>query len=357
MAYTTINSKDHFSTKLYSGDGGTQSVTGVGFQPDWVWLKSRSAGFNHRLFDVVRGAGKNIASNLSDVEGTVDEGVTAFNSDGFSVKQGGTLETNNSSHTYVSWNWKGGGTAASNTDGDINSSVSANTTAGFSIVKWTGNGSNSDQEIGTGLSEELKLVFLKPLTSGGTTTQWLVYVNGLTDAQDHCFLLNSNAALTTGASGGTPNKGTTAGRLLLKAGSGSNQNQNYNGASYVAYCFAEKKGFSKFFTYTANNNSDGPFLYTGFKPAFVIFKITGSSGNWHMFDNKRFGYNDQNYRLRAETTNTEESSSSDKIDLLSNGIKIRSNGVSFNNHTGQVLCLAFAEAPIVGSNNVPATSR
>ena len=357
MPFTTINkSKDHFNTKLFTGTGSSNAQTGVGFQPDWIWFKNRSSSsLGHQAFDVIRGVTKRIFPNDSAVQETDANSLTAFGSDGFTI--GSNTGVNASGNNIVAWNWKGGGTAAANTDGDINSSVSANTTAGFSIVKWTGNGSNSDQEIGTGLSEELKLVFLKPLTSGGTTTQWLVYVNGLTDAQDHCFLLNSNAAITTGASGGTPNKGTTAGRLLLKAGSGSNQNQNYNGASYVAYCFAEKKGFSKFFTYTANNSSNGPFLYTGFKPAFVIFKITGSSGNWHMFDNKRYGYNDANYRLKAEATNAEESSSSDKIDLLSNGIKIRSNGVSFNNHTSQVLCLAFAEAPIVGSNNVPATAR
>ena len=356
MAYTTIDKSSlHFNTKLYTGNGGTNAITGVGFQPDWVWSKSRNQTSHHLLYDSVRGVQKFIQSSSSNTESTNANTLTSFDSDGMTFNSADN--GNASGSNGVAWCWKAGGTAATNTDGDINSSVSANTTAGFSIVKWTGNGSNSDQEIGTGLSEELKLVFLKPLTSGGTTTQWLVYVNGLTDAQDHCFLLNSNAAITTGASGGTPNKGTTAGRLLLKAGSGSNQNQNYNGASYVAYCFAEKKGFSKFFTYTANNSSNGPFLYTGFKPAFVIFKITGSSGNWHMFDNKRSGYNDANYRLKAEATNAEESSSSDKIDLLSNGIKIRSNGVSFNNHTSQVLCLAFAEAPIVGSNNVPATAR
>ena len=354
MPFTTINkSKDHFNTKLYSGDGSTQSISSVGFAPDWIWLKSRSAGFNHRLFDVVRGAGKNVASNLSDVEQSVDEGVTAFNSDGFSVKQGGAIEANNSSHTYVSWNWKGGGTAAANTDGDINSSVSANTTAGFSIVKWTGNGSNSDQEVGTGLSDELKLVFLKPLTSGGTTTQWLVYVNGVTDAQDHCFLLNSNAAKTTGASGGTPNKGTTAGRLLLKAGSGSNANQNYNGTEYIAYCFAEKTGYSNFGTYVGGG-SNFPFIYTGFRPSFIIIKNTEESDSWQMYDDKRLGYNVDNNTLHPDLTNAE--STSDDLDILSNGFKIRRDIGVINNSGRTYIYLAFGQS-IVGSNDVPATAR
>ena len=355
MDYTTINKpKLYFKPLIYTGNSGTQSITGVGFQPDWTWIKSYSAIRDHAIFDIVRGATNWIDSSQSLVQSSVS-GITSFDSDGFSL--GSSVKANNNSENYVSWNWKGGGSAAANTDGDINSSVSANTTAGFSIVKWTGDGANTDQEIGTGLSEELKLVFLKPLTSGGTTTQWLVYVNGVTDAQNHCLLLNSTAAKTTNANSGTPNKGTTAGRLLLKAGSGSNQNQNYSGGEYIAYCFAEKKGYSKFGTYVGNGNADGTFIYLGFKPAFVIFKITGSSGNWHMYDNKRNGYNDQNYRLRAETTGAETLSSDDKIDLLSNGIKIRSNGVSFNNHTGQVICLAFAEAPIVGTNNIPATAR
>tara|TARA_R100001086_G_scaffold156207_1_gene83560 strand:+ start:88 stop:1152 length:1065 start_codon:yes stop_codon:yes gene_type:complete len=354
MAYTTINkSTDYFNTKLYTGTGSSNAITGVGFQPDWVWIKNRDSGsLGHQAFDVIRGVTKRIFPNDSAIQETDANALTAFGSDGFTV--GSNTGVNQSSNNIVAWNWRGGGSAVANTDGDINSSVSANTTAGFSIVKWTGDGSNSDQEVGTGLSEELKLVLLKPLTSGGTTTQWLVYFNGVTDAQNNCFLLNSNAAKTTNATGGTPNKGTTAGRLLLKAGSSSNQNQNYSGTEYIAYCFAEKTGYSYFGTYTANNSSDGPFLYTGFRPAFFMAKRNDGTGNWHMYDDKRIGYNNQNKRLAADSTGAEDQAA---IDIVSNGIKIRTNNNSLNNHSGNMIYWAFASAPIVGTNNIPAVAR
>ena len=353
MPYTTINkSKDHFNTKLFTGTGSSNAQTGVGFQPDWIWFKNRSSSsLGHQAFDVIRGVTKRIFPNDSAVQETDANSLTAFGSDGFTI--GSNTGVNASGNNIVAWNWKGGGSAVANTDGDINSSVSANTTAGFSIVKWTGNGSNSDQEVGTGLSDELKLVFLKPLTSGGTTTQWLVYVNGVTDAQDHCFLLNSNAAKTTGASGGTPNKGTTAGRLLLKAGSGSNANQNYNGTEYIAYCFAEKTGYSNFGTYVGGG-SNFPFIYTGFRPSFIIIKNTEESDSWQMYDDKRLGYNVDNNTLHPDLTNAE--STSDDLDILSNGFKIRRDIGVINNSGRTYIYLAFGQS-IVGSNNVPAVAR
>ena len=174
MAYTTIKKPtDYFFTKLYSGSNGTQSVTGVGFQPDFSWLKCRSTGYNHRLFDAVRGAGKNLQSNDTTAEQTVDEGITAFNSDGFSVKQGSNLEYNASGETYVAWNWKANGAGSANTDGQITSTVSVNTTAGFSIVKFdlTSEGS-ATKTVGHGLGVAPKMIITKPLGAIGWHT-WL----------------------------------------------------------------------------------------------------------------------------------------------------------------------------------------
>ena len=359
MAYTTINkSTDYFNTKLYTGNGSAgHGITGVGFQPDWVWIKNRSYSANHMLYDAVRGATKAVFSNDNAAENTSSGHLTAFGTDGFTLgDNSGTGSTNGNNETYASWNWKAGGAGSANTDGDINSSVSANTTAGFSIVKWTGNGTQSDQEIGTGLSEELKFVISKPLATGGTTNSWLVYVNGVTDAQDNCLILESTTGLITGASGGTSNKGTTAGRLLIKAGTSGNNNLNNSGTDYIAYCFAEKTGYSKFGTFTGNGSADGTFCFTGFKPAFVIWKNTTSAGYyWHTMDNKREPNNPAGLNLFPNLNNA-ENDYGDTCDFVSNGFKFRT-GSSGINTNGQVyIFMAFGQS-LVGSNNVPCTSR
>jgi len=347
----------HFESKIYTGNGGTINITGMGFQPDFSWLKCRSIAYHHRLYDAVRGVTKSLRTDTTSAESThAGEGLTAFNSDGMTIIQGSNTEYNNNNQTYCTWNWKAGGAGSANTDGDINSTASANTAAGFSVVKWTGNGSNSNQEIGTGLSEELKFVIAKSLATGGGTDNWLIYFNGVTDAQDNCFLF-TNAAKTTSASGGTPNKGTTAGRLLLKAGSSSNANINTNALNYIAYCFAEKKGFSKFSTYKGNGNADGTFVYTGFKPAFILVKGITFADNWTLWDNKRGPINVVQPMLRAETAQTESNTSSYRVDLLSNGFKWRAADSKINANNYEYIYAAFAENPIVGSNNIPATAK
>ena len=358
MAYTTIKKpSDYFNTKLYTGTGSQLAVTGVGFQPDFVWFKNRGTTNSHGLQDVVRGFNTTgiQSSNGTDADPSFDGStlgyVSAVGSDGFTVEAGGCA--NASGNNYVSWNWLGANGTASNTDGDITSTVSANTTSGFSIVKWTGNGTQSDQEIGTGLSTELKFVISKPLETGGATNSWLVYVNGVTDAQDNCLLLESTSALVTGASGGTPNKGTTAGNLLIKAGTSTNNNLNNSGTNYIAYCFAEVKGFSKFGSYTGNGNADGSFIYLGFKPAFLIVKGATNTGHWQIVDNKRPGYNPNSNYLRANQSNAE--STDIPFDILSNGFKARSTDTSYNGSGVTYIYMAFAEEPLVGDN--PATAR
>jgi len=354
MAYTTINkSSEHFNSKLYTGTGATQSITGVAFQPDFTWIKSRSDALSHALFDAVRGTTKVLSSNSNGAEYTNTDTLTAFGTDGFTV--GSNTGVNANGQTRVAWNWLGSNTTASNTDGDITSTVSANTTSGFSIVKWTGNGTQSDQEIGTGLSTELKFVISKPLTTGGATNSWLVYVNGVTDAQDNCLLLESTSALVTGASGGTPNKGTTAGNLLIKAGTATNNNLNNSGTDYIAYCFAEKQGFSKFGSYTGNGSTDGSFIYTGFKPAWVIIKRTDTAHNWRLHDAVRNPSNAIGKGLEADTPDVEYDNVN--LDFYSNGMKMRTTTGAHNASGGSYIYMAFAEAPLVGSNNIPCTAR
>ena len=356
MAYTTINkSTDHFNTKLYSGDSapsgsGTQSVTGVGFQPDFTWLKSRSAGFNHRLFDSVRGAGKNIQSNLTDAEQTVDEGVTAFNTDGFSVKQGGTLEYNNNNHTYVSWNWKGGGSAVTNNVGDITSSVSCNNAAGISIITWTGDGSGTN--VGTGFTGTETIGFAT-VKKYSTTSEWQTGMFGAYSGNfrnfAYHFELNSNSDLS-GSSPYMLTVQTSGDPTKLKLASEG----WINGVTYVAYVFKPVRGFSKMGYYIGNGNSDGPFVYTGFRPAWILRKKVGTD-SWMLVDDKRLGRNPDQAYLFPNATQSE--SDIERIDIVSNGFKLRTTDGGDNGDGVRYAYLAFASAPVVGTNNIPATAR
>jgi len=357
MAYSTIvKPSDYFNTKLYSGSNGTQSVTGVGFQPDWSWLKCRSTAYHHRLFDAVRGAGKNLRSDTTNAEQTIDEGITAFNSDGFSVKQGSDLVYNASGQTYVSWNWKANGAGSANTDGSISSTVSANTTAGFSIVKWTGNGGTAS--VGHGLGVKPNIVIKKNLAA---STNW-IFSTTIIDGSNDFFYLN-----TTAAKGDSGETAPTASLVNLYA----NSENNGNGNGMIAYCFAEKKGYSKFGTYTANNSADGPFVYTGFSPRFIIIKGTDNSGeykSWCMFDTTRQPFNLNVGKTLYANRDYEEgkrgqgtaSTTIPGIDILSNGFKLRMGNDEINTQTDSYIYMAFAEAPLVansGTNGVPATAR
>jgi hypothetical protein len=352
MAYTTINKgSSYFNTVLYTGNGATQSVTGVGFQPDFVWMKDRTVGFDHVLQDAVRGTTKIINSNQTYAEFTNTTSITSFNVDGFST--GAYVATNNNTTPFVSWNWLGANTTASNTSGTITSTVSANTTSGFSVVSWTGNGSNSDQTLGTGLSTALDFVIAKPRDDGGGTNVWLVYVNGVTDAQNNCLLLNSSNALTTGAVQGTPARGSTAGQLKLFAGTTGNQNLNANTLRYIAYCFHSVKGFSKFGSFTGNGSADGTFVYTGFKPSWFMYKKTNTTDNWYMLDNKRNTFNPEDKYFDANTSDVEDTFTF--CDFLSNGIKFRSSSANGSGDT--YIYMAFAENPFVSSTQIPTTAR
>ena len=354
MAYTTINkSTDYFNTVLYTGNGSAgHSITGVGFQPDWLWIKPRSSANRHTLYDVIRGTNSlSSESNGQEVDRAGD-GFTSIDSDGFTLNNGGSGgDVNYSGRTHVAWNWKAGGTASANSSGTISSSVSANTTAGFSVVAYTGTGS-AGATVGHGLGEAPKLIIQKGRT--GVTDDWLIYHHRY--GATHGFALNN----TTGATDSDTYFNDTAPTSTVFT-IGNNGKVNTNGATHIAYCFAEKKGFSKFGTYYGTGNSDnGPFLFTGFKPAWLMIKESSSSGeSWIMYDNKRSaGINVTDDVLFANAIQLEEANQTSKgVDFLSNGIKIRNTDNVTNGSAEQYIYMAFAEAPLVGNNNVPATAK
>jgi len=338
-----INKPDeYFNTVLYTGNATARSITGVGFQPDWVWIKGRTTAYNNTLFDAIRGATKRLYSNGTDAESTQTATLTSFDSDGFSL--GNNASVNSATSTFVAWNWLASNTTASNTDGSITSTVSANTTSGFSIVSYTGTGANAT--VGHGLGAVPKMIIVKDRSA---VKNWTVYHIGVGNDKD--ILLDVTNAENTS----TAWNNTTPTSSVFSIGTLGNVNTSSN--NYIAYCFAEKKGFSKFGSYTGNDNADGPFIYTGFKPAFTILKRTDSADNWLMQDNKRKNpFNVVDTQLFPDLNNA-ESSSSAILDYCSNGFKIRKTGGNINASGGSYIYMAFAEQPLVGTNNIPATAR
>jgi len=343
MAYISFQPKDYFNTKLYTGNGSTQSITGVGFQPDWVWTKERSGVCDHHIFDVLRGATYKINSASTESSSADANTLTSFDSDGFSV--GTNACQNNNTDTYVSWNWKANGAGVSNTDGNITSTVSANTTSGFSISQFTGTGSTAT--VGHGLGVAPKLIIAKAL---GTTSSWWVYHASVNSTNtDGYLVLNSGAGTADDATIWTTTAPTSS---LFSIGSAISAHD------YVAYCFAEKKGFSKFGSYDGNGSVDGPMIYTGMSPAIIIAKKTSGVGDWIIWDNKRDGYNETLKRLYPNVTAAEESSTTQGVDFLSNGFKLKGTTSNAWNSGGDTyIYMAFAEEPLVSSNEVPATAR
>ena len=346
MAYTTINKSSlHMNTKLYTGTGSSNSVTGVGFQPDWVWIKDRGSNANHHLFDAVRGVTKDIISNSSNAQGTDAQKLTAFGADGFTVGTNGNV--NGSSANMVSWNWKAGtGQGSSNTDGSINTTyTSVNTTAGFSISKYTGTGANAT--VGHGLGVAPKMIIIKDLTE--SSYDWMIYHQSL-GATKYIRLNLSNVVGTSSVW-----QDTAPTNQVFSIVSNSSD-VNKSGNNFVAYCFAEKKGYSKFGSYEGNANANGTFIYTGFKPSFVLIKNTNDTANWTINDTGRDQTNANNLRL-FPNQNVAENTGSDSMDMLSNGFKLRSTDSGNNGNGNVMIYMAFAENPIVGSNNIPAVAR
>ena len=346
MAYITFQPNDHFNTKLYTGNGSTQNITGVGHQVDWTWIKYRTDTEGHGLFDVLRGALYRIQSNSNGVSSSQSGTVTAFGSDGFSL--GSNAEVNANNGSFVSWNWKANGQGSSNTDGTINSTyTSANTTSGFSIVSYTG--TNATATVGHGLGVAPNMIIWKEL---GNSNDWCVWHKSLSATQ--ILVLNSTAATASDSNV----MGTLPTSSLFSIGQGTRTNRS--GGTYIAYCFAEKKGFSSIGSYIGNGNVNGPMIYTGFKPAFVLLKNTGSytgaTEDWGIYDNKRNTFNEVDEALFASAT-TVETNVGDGIDFLSNGIKIRDSGGELNKDGDTFIYMVFAEHPFVASNGDPATAR
>ena len=342
---TIIDGSEYFNTVLYSGNGGTQSITGVGFSPSWVWLKGRSFLSNHRLNDVVRGASASLKSNATSAEDTTSTYyVTSFDSDGFSLNSGNG-DVNQSGGTFASWNWKAG-TAFSNSAGSngatIASSGSVNTDAGFSIVSWTGNATNST--VYHALDKAPQLIIAKNRDTNGT--EWPVLetlVNGAT----HYLRLNENYA-STSTSIIWNNTNPTSN--VFSIGTYSYINESLK--DIIAYCFHSVDGFSKVGSYVGNYNVNGPFVYTGFRPAFIIIKSTVTTGySWYMMDSTRTAYNGSQAWLSPDQTNTEDTSTGEEVDILSNGFKIRTNWTRLNDSGSPTyIYLAFAENPFKYAN-------
>jgi hypothetical protein len=346
MAYITFQPSDYFNTKLYTGTGSSNAQTGVGFQPDWLWIKDRDSGSNsHIITDAIRGTNKIIFTDSNGVELTDANRVTSFNSDGFTVGTDGSTNTN--TNDYVSWNWKANGQGSSNTDGTINTTyTSASTTSGFSICQWTGSGANAT--IGHGLGVVPKMIMVKNLA---TTDSWNVYHESMGNNK-RVFLDTTGDQSTTSDAWNSTSPTTSVFSV------GTNTGTNKSGDALIAYCFAEIKGFSRIGFYTGNGSVSGPFVYTGFKPAFVLFKEYTGAGdaNWVIQDSKRVGFNPNNNRIYPNDA-AAENTSSFRIDMLSNGFKLTSNDGDANQSGNDFLYMAFAEHPFVSSNNVPVTAR
>jgi len=347
MAYTTINKPNtYFNPVLYQSNNSTgQSITGVGFQPDFLWVKDRQAGGAHVLVDVVRGSTKWLGSANTDAEVTRADQVTSFDSDGFTLGADSGNFINYQTNNNVAWNWKAGGTAVSNTDGDITSSVSANTTNGFSIVSYTGTGANAT--VGHGLGEVPKMIIFKNRSS---VKSWAIYHTSL--GATKFIWLNEAGAVSTY----TPMFNDTEPTSSVFS-VGTDLASNVSADNYIAYCFADKAGFSKMGSYTGNGSADGPFVYLGFKPAFTMLKRTDLGASWYLFDNKRNTYNPLDKRLYPNANSAEATVAGGEIDYISNGFKIRRVETDINASGGSYIYMAFAEAPLVGTNNVPANAR
>jgi hypothetical protein len=319
----------------YTGTGASLSVTNAGaFKPDLVWIKSRSAATDNKLTDFVRGATKALISNTTAAETTDTTGLTAFNSNGFTL--GASTTYNNTAATYVAWQWAGTGATVSNTSGTITSTVDANTTAGFSIVSYTGTGANAT--VGHGLGVAPKMVITK---NRGATSDWAVWHISLTSGA-YYLLLDTTAAQ---ASGTTYWNSTIPTSSVFSVGTATPTNVSTN--TYVAYCWAEIAGFSKAFSYTGNGSTDGPFVYLGFRPKFIMLKNSSAAGGWVILDTSRNTYNVAGNELYPNSSAAEGTGYTD-ADFLSNGFKLRI-ATDPNASSGAYIGMAWAENPFKNS--------
>ena len=350
MAYTTIDdSTAHFNTSLYTGTGAANSIIGTGFQPDLVWLKDRGATNSHRLVDSSRGVQEALRSNATSAEGTDTGLVTAFNSDGFSHNSSDTA-WNGSGDNYVAWQWKAnGGTRVTFTESGDNPAggYQANTTAGFSIVDYVGTGGAGTVAHGLGVAPYF--IIIKARDGSDSNEHWRVGHNSM--AWTHRMQLNETEAKTDSDTCFNDTAPTSSVFTI-----GTDNKINTNDENMIAYCFAPIQGYSKFGSYEGNGNADGTFVYTGFKPAFLLYKNADDDArNWSMNDTKRSTYNTMDDYLLPNLAIAE--GTSDAVDFLSNGFKLRSSDAGSNDTNETIIYMAFAEEPFVTSTGIPATAR
>jgi len=357
MAYTTIdNPSEHFDTLTYSGTGSTQSITGLDFKPDWVWIKKRNAAAYHQLFDSVRGVTKGLFSNTNDDEAVDSGNLQSFISGGFTAD--GFNGTNASGGTYVAWNWKANGGTTTTNDasstgvGNTDSVYQANTTAGFSIVTWTGPSGSDARTMAHGLGGTPELIIYK---NRDENVAWYVGTSAITFNFNTDYLqLNSDIAKATDA-GGTVFVSAPTSTVIGSSSSAASGKENIK---YVAYCFRSIQGYSKIGSYTGNGNANGPFIYTGFKPAWFMLKRTDSTNDWIIFDNKRDAYQNPFADYLFANLSDAENADTARGDFLSNGWKVRNPGNTADggNVDGNVyVYMAFAENPFAGTT--PTTAR
>jgi hypothetical protein len=338
---TIASGNDYFDVNIWSGNASTQIITNSGaMQPDFVWIKKRAGGTvaarDHRLFDAVRGATKYLSSNLTSAEATETDGLTSFNSDGFTLGASDAVNgTTGGTGTYVGWQWNAGGSTVTNTSGSISAQVRANPTAGFSIVTYTGTGANGT--IGHGLGAAPKMLIVK---SNSTVTSWSVYHSSIGAANE--LLLNSTAASAASANSWNSTAPTSS---VFSVGTASSTNTSPR--TYVAYCFSDVAGYSAFGSYTGNGSADGPFVFTGFRPRFVLVKaITAASAeNWSILDTSRSPVNVMDDVLWPNVSTAEQTNAINNCDFTSNGFKFRTTDPRWNSGSYTYIYMAFAENP------------
>ena len=346
MAYSVIDKSSSFMNPvLYTGNATARSITGVGFQPDLLWIKDRTNANSHMLADAVRGATKYLVVDGTYAESTDSNRISAFDSDGFSI--GTNNNVNQSLADDVAWNWKAGTTSGIDTTGATitPTGYSFNATSKMSIIKYTGN-DTSNAAVPHGLGVVPNCIIVKDLSG---TEHWAVVTTSMTAGK--MMYLNLDNAEETSQFGSTANTS-----VLFHLG--TNAMVNSSTKNYIAYCFADVDGYSKFSSYEGNNNADGTFIYTGFKPAFLVVKRTDSANNWTMYDNKRSdGFNANTDTLIANDSAAElTSTTNDVCDFLSNGVKMRCSNNGSNGSSASYIYMAFGQ-PIISNGGVCATAR
>ena len=353
MAYTEIDDPgEYFNTVLYTGTGSSNAISGVGFSPNWVWIKERDSTSSHSVSDTIRGVTKRLNPDLTAAEETLSGLMTSFDSDGFTNAADNGVNEN--TKTYVAWNWKAETSftndASGTSIGTIDSAGSVNQDAGFSIVSYTNTNQSANSGVATikhGLNTTPNVMILKDRDA---TSDWSVYHSSL--PTNKYLSLNKTDA---GAVDANMWNNTAPTSTVFTVG--DNSYSNPANRKMIGYIFAEKKGFSKFGSYTGNNNANGPFVYTGFKPAWLMIKISsGTTNNWMLYDNKRSAFNLTDDILEANNSGAEGEGLG--INMLSNGFKIKTtagNGTNYNG--GTYIYMAFAEQPFVTSTGVPATAK